>query len=223
MMQKYQMIKKALDISLASLILLIFSPLLLLIAGLLLLLEGRPIFYISYRHIKPEKTIRTYKFRSMVRDATHPRHRLQERFMQNGYLDIPLSCEVYTPIGRFLERTQLVELLQLINVIFDGMSLVGNRPLPKANLEAMSHYPDWQKRFDSPCGLTGITQVVGKFNLQPESRLELEKLYAENYQKANIVKCDFLIIFYTIRLLVFQKALPLEKAKALLTNNLPPA
>lgn len=219
-MNFYQYIKRGLDVLLAGVGLLILSPILFIISLALLIKEGRPILYTSKRHITPDKTICTYKFRSMVPDATHPRHKLEERFMQGGYLDIPLNCEVYTPIGRFLERTQLVESLQLINVLMDGMSLVGNRPLPKNNLDVMSQYPGWEKRFDSPCGLTGITQVVGKFNLQPENRLELEALYGEVYQKGNVLKCDFYIVLYTIRLIALQKTLSLEDARRFLKNCL---
>ena len=44
-----------------------------------------------------------------MRDAASPRYRLAERYMRNGYLDIPRECEVYTPIGRLLEKFQVVE------------------------------------------------------------------------------------------------------------------
>ena len=59
------------------------------------------------------------------------------------------------------------------------------------------------KRFDSPAGLTGISQVVGKFNLSPEQRLELESLYSEVYRKGNILKADAYIFLSTILFLLF--------------------
>jgi len=113
----------------------------------------------------------------MVTDATSSKYQLEERFMREGYLDIPLSCEVYTPIGRFFERTQVVELLQLFNVLLGQMSFIGNRPLPLRNLEFLQKTGCWKARFDSPAGISGISQVVGKYGLSPASRSALFRQY----------------------------------------------
>jgi len=156
----------------------------------------------------------------MVKNATDPKYKLKERYMRDGYLDIPLSCEVFTPIGRILEKTQLVEILQLFNILFNGMSLIGNRPLPLDNLILLKKHKDWSRRFDSPAGLTGISQVVGKLNLSPQERLELEGLYSDVYIKGNIIKCDILIIYYTICLIFFRKETSKKEAFDLLRNCL---
>jgi len=71
------------------------------------------------------------KFRTMVKDASSPKHRLGERFMRDGYLDIPLDWR-----GLYPDRKDLGEIAnrrapQLLNVLIDGMSLVGNRPCPR--------------------------------------------------------------------------------------------
>ena len=138
--------------------------------------------------------------------------------MRDGYLDIPLYCEVYTPIGRFLERTQLVEILQLFNILFHGMSLIGNRPLPRENIELLKQFPGWEGRFDSPAGITGLSQVVGKLNQTPQERLELECLYSNAYKSrnGNIFLCDLYIAYYTVRLLLFDQPLSIEGARRLL-------
>jgi hypothetical protein len=142
--------------------------------------------------------------------------------MRDGYLDIPLSCEVYTPIGRILERLQIVELPQLLNVLIDGMSLVGNRPLPKENLELLAQFPAWEKRFESPGGITGIAQIVGKLNLTPATRLRLESLYSKVYQEGNITRCDSLIIWHTmVGVLLRDEGISLNRAEALLQSCLP--
>jgi len=156
----------------------------------------------------------------MVKNATDPKYKLKERFMRDGFLDIPLDCEVYTPIGRILEKTQIVELLQLFNVIIDKMSLIGNRPLPFDNLVLLKKHRDWTRRFDSPAGMTGISQVVGKLNLTPKERLELEGLYSDVYEKGNILKCDILIIYYTIHLILFKKETSKAEAFNLLKSCL---
>ena len=156
----------------------------------------------------------------MVKDATGSKYKLKERFMRDGFLDIPLHCEVYTPIGRILEKTQIVEILQLFNVIFDKMSLIGNRPLPFDNLVLLKKHNGWERRFDSPAGITGITQVIGKLNLSPQERLELEGLYSEVYVKGNIIQCDLLIAYYTIRLILFKQETPIDEAFDLLKGCL---
>ena len=136
--------------------------------------------YISKRMVSEKKLIKIVKFRSMVKDAKSKKYNLAEKYMKNGYLDIPLTAEVFTPYGRFLENTQLVELPQVFAVLFGYISFVGNRPLPENNVDILrKEFPnDWQKRFDSPAGLTGISQVVGKLTLSPKQRLELESLYS---------------------------------------------
>ena len=66
-----------------------------------------------------------------------------------------------------------MELPQVFAVLFGYISFVGNRPLPENNVDLLrKEFPnDWQKRFDSPAGLTGISQVVGKLTLSPKQRL----------------------------------------------------
>lgn len=215
-----RLIKRLIDLVVSILLLLIFAPLLFLAVIAIFLLEGRPVFYISKRHTSKDREVSIAKFRTMVRDAKSEKYNLHGRFMRDGYLDIPVSCEVYTCIGRFLERSQFVEILQLFNVVFHGMSLIGNRPLPAANLQYLQKFPGWEERFSSPAGMTGISQVVGKFNLQPVDRLELEKLYSKVYREGNVLRCDCEIIFFTLRLILTGKTISLPYARALLEKCL---
>lgn len=219
-MSLYRLIKRLIDIAFSVSLLLVLSPILVLIMLTILVLEGRPVFYISKRHITVEKEVPIAKFRTMVRDAKSEKFNLTGRFMQDGYLDIPVSCEVYTGIGRLLEKSQLVEIMQLLNVIFHGMSLIGNRPLPKDNVHLLQKLPGWEERFASPAGMTGISQVVGKFNLKPVDRLELEKLYSKVYREGNVLKCDVQIVFFTLRLILTGKTIPIEYAYKLLQSCL---
>ena len=209
-------LKKIIDITSSILLLILLSPLLAIITLLLLLVEGRPIFYISERYISSVKSVRIFKFRTMKKDALDPKYALEERYMRDGYLDIPLSCEVYTPLGRLLERSQIVEALQLFNVIFNGMSLIGNRPLPKRNVEMLKKFSGWEGRFNSPAGLTGIAQVVGKLNIQPQERIELEDLYSKAYLNGNVLRLDSVILFCTFKFILFSKPLRIDDARRLL-------
>lgn len=214
--------KRCFDVAVAAPLFLALSPLLVLAAACILLTEGRPIFYFSNRYVGVDRQIRVLKFRTMVRDATSPRHRLNERFMRDGYLDIPITCEVYTPVGRILERLQVVELPQLANVLVDGLSLVGNRPLPRQNMDLLAHFPSWERRFDSPAGITGIAQVVGKMNLVPAQRLHLESQYSRVYREGQVLKCDLLIMWHTVAaVLLRNQGISLERAEALLRSCLP--
>jgi lipopolysaccharide/colanic/teichoic acid biosynthesis glycosyltransferase len=219
-----RVLKRSFDILVSAILLVVLAPLILGAAVLLLLAEGRPIFYVSTRYIGLDRPVRVIKFRTMVRDACSAKYRLNERFMRDGYLDIPVSCEVYTPIGRIVERLQIVELPQLLNVLIDGMSLVGNRPLPRENLKLLAQFPAWEKRFESPGGITGIAQIVGKLNLTPAMRLRLESLYSKVYEEGNITRCDFLIIWHTTaRVLLRNEGITLNRAAALLQSCLPAA
>ena len=218
-----RLLKRSLDLLIAAPLLLLLTPVFLCTIALLWLTEGLPIFYVSTRYVGLNRPVRVIKFRTMVRDACSPKYKLNERFMRDGYLDIPLTCEVYTPVGRILERLQIVEFPQLLNVLIDGMSVVGNRPLPKANLDLLArHNPGWVKRFESPAGITGISQIVGKLNLAPAERLSLEALYSKVYQEGNIIKCDLLILWHTTAgVLARNEGISLRRAEALLEGCLP--
>ena len=219
-MKWQQLIKRIFDILVSIIALTILFPILALASLLILATDGWPCLYISKRFVASDKAIKIYKFRSMVRDAKSPKYRLSERFMRNGYLDIPLTCEVFTPFGRILERTQLVEVPQFFNILFSGMSLIGNRPLPKENIELLKEYNGWMDRFLSPAGITGIAQVVGKLNMNPDQRLALEVLYSKVYRQGNTLKCDLYIIYFTIRLILSGKALQYKYAKDFLNDCL---
>ena len=171
-----------------------------------------PLLYRQPRVGRGGSTFKIIKFRTMVRDAKSPRHRLNERFMRDGYLDIPRTCEVYTRIGRLLERTQLVEVPQMLNVLFNEMSLIGNRPLPAENVRLLKKHHGWQRRFDSPAGISGIAQVVGKLRLSPHERLALESAYSDLYQQGNIVRCDLSILFYTAKFILMSEGLTRDQA-----------
>ena len=213
--------KRVLDILVSVSLLTLLFPILMVVSALIFIVEGYPIFYVSRRYISLDRCVSILKFRTMVKDATSPKYRLRERFMRDGYLDIPLNCEVYTPLGRFLERTQLVEILQLFNILFHGMSLIGNRPLPRENIELLKQFKGWQCRFDSPAGLTGLSQIVGKLNQSPQERIELECLYSSLYKNknGNIFFCDLFIAYYTVRLLLFAKPLSIKGARRLVMST----
>ena len=213
--KKSNIAKRLIDVAMAYIGIVILTPILILVSILIYIFEGLPILYISKRYITKDQAVPILKFRTMVKDALSEKYSLDKRFMKDGYLDIPLNCEVYTPIGRFLEKTQLVESLQLFNIILHGMSIVGSRPLPLKNINILKNYEGWERRYDSPAGITGIAQIVGKLNLTPSERLNLECAYTKLYHdcKRNILVYDALIIYYTIQLALTGKSIQLKDAK----------
>jgi len=221
----YKIIKKIEDIIFSLIIIVTFSPILLLCSILSLLIQGWPIFYISKRRVGINKVINIIKFRTMVKDAKSDKYGLEKKYMKDGYLDIPLDSEVYTTIGRILEKTQIVEVPQVFAVLFGKISFVGNRPLPKNNIELLKmKYPEiWKGRFKAPAGITGISQVVGKFELTSDQRLELECLYSKVYEEGNVLKADVYIFFSTIILLLLHESVAYrsyESAKNVLLSCL---
>jgi len=204
----YKFLKRSEDIVFSLLILIILAPVLILFSLTSLIMQGWPIFYISKRMVSVNKTISIIKFRTMVKDAKSDKYELEKKYMKDGYLDIPMESEVFTPLGRILEKTQIVEVPQVIAVLFGKISFVGNRPLPKKNIELLKKkYPEnWKSRFKSPAGITGISQVAGKFELTTDQRFELECLYSKVYEEGNVLKADAYIFFSTVILLILHES-----------------
>jgi lipopolysaccharide/colanic/teichoic acid biosynthesis glycosyltransferase len=191
-----QVSKRAFDILVSSIALLLLSPIFLLIA-LAIRLESRgPIFYISKRAGRGYKIFNFYKFRTMHKDADK---KISELTHLNQYSSETASTVFFkinndpriTRIGTFLRNTSLDELPQLINVFLGDMSLVGNRPLPlyeAANLTT----DEYAARFMAPAGITGLWQVKkrGNKDMSVEERINIDIDYA--------YKCNFATDFWII-------------------------
>ena len=113
----FRLIKRVEDIIISFIIIIIFSPIFIIVLLVSLLVQGLPILYISTRMISTNKEVKIVKFRTMVKDAKSEKYKLNEKYMKDGYLDIPLTSEVYTPFGRLLEKSQigLSKLLKFIS------------------------------------------------------------------------------------------------------------
>ena len=184
--------KRIFDVIVASTLLLLLSPLLLLVAGLIKLESKGGVFYYSKRVGTGYQIFDFIKFRSMETGADT---RLMKLAKANNYAaangeSTKQACTFYkikddprvTFIGKFIRKTSIDELPQLINVLRGEMSIVGNRPLPLYEAQRLTR-DDWAKRFMAPAGLTGLWQVDkrGKDNLKAEERIGLDMNYADNY------------------------------------------
>jgi lipopolysaccharide/colanic/teichoic acid biosynthesis glycosyltransferase len=182
--KKILSIKRLLDIVLASLALLILSPVFLLIALGIKITSKGPIFYTSLRAGRGFRIFDFYKFRTMEVDADKKiealAHLNQYTTGDTGPLFFKLTNDPrITKFGQFLRNTSLDELPQLFNVIKGDMSLVGNRPLPLYEAATLTTN-EFVERFMAPAGITGLWQVKkrGKAEMSIEERINLDILYA---------------------------------------------
>lgn len=158
-------IKRALDILLSAMALLVLWPVLLIVAVLVRCKLGSPVLFCQERPGKHEKIFKLYKFRTMTdqRDA-------------EGNL-LPDSVRL-TNFGKFLRSTSLDELPELWNILKGDMSIVGPRPLL---VKYLPLYNETQKhRHDVRPGLTGWAQVNGRNALSWEDKFRLDVWYTEN-------------------------------------------
>src|SRR5262245_50634311 len=171
-------VKRAVDILVAGVALVVFAPLMIAEAIVIWISMGRPIFFRQVRPGKNEQLFEVVKFRTML-----PEHDWSGR---------PLTeAERVTRLGWFLRRTSLDELPQLWSVIKGELSLVGPRPLLRAYLP---YYTERERlRHTVPPGVTGLAQVNGRNRITWDKRLELDVQYVEQWS----IWLDFKIILKT--------------------------
>ena len=187
--------KRALDVSAASLLLLVILPLLLLTA-IAVALDGGPVLYLSERVGANGIPFKCLKFRTMMLGADHcldeylgHHPSAREEWMQNRKLAFDPRV---TYVGRLLRRSSIDEFPQLINVIKGDMSLVGPRPVTQAELDA--YYGSQAELYKSVRpGITGLWQVSGRNDVDYASRVALDARYVCNW---NII-FDILILCKT--------------------------
>ncbi|HMI59327.1 MAG TPA: sugar transferase, partial [Puia sp.] len=181
--------KRAFDILVASIALLILSPLFVLIAIAIRIESRGNIFYIAKRAGKGYRIFNFYKFRTMQQGADKRVSELHHLNLYAGESKGPVFFKVnndprITKVGGFLRNTSMDELPQLFNVLLGDMSLVGNRPLPLYEAETLTT-DDYAARFLAPAGITGLWQVKkrGNKDMSVEERINLDIDYAS--------KCNF--------------------------------
>jgi len=183
---KYSPLKRGFDILVASIVLLMLSPLFILIAIAVKLESKGPVFYIAKRAGRGYRIFNFYKFRTMVADADQKVAQLAHLNQYTGAtVDGPVFFKVsndprITKVGAFLRNTSLDELPQLINVLLADMSLVGNRPLPLYEAQTLTT-DEWAARFMAPAGITGLWQIKkrGQDDMSVEERIGLDVEYAK--------------------------------------------
>jgi lipopolysaccharide/colanic/teichoic acid biosynthesis glycosyltransferase len=185
-------VKALADRLLAAVALVVLSPLLVAIALWIWLDDGRPALIAQERAGKDGVPFSMLKFRTMVRDAIEAGKRLGLEDPWGLVADDPRI----THSGRFLRRTSLDELPQLLNVLKGEMSLVGPRP---DLVDQVENYSDAdRRRLAVPPGITGWSQVHGREEISWPERFEQDAWYVENWSlllDARILLATFAQLF----------------------------
>jgi lipopolysaccharide/colanic/teichoic acid biosynthesis glycosyltransferase len=185
-------VKAVLDRGLAAVALLLLSPLFLAIVFWIWLDDGRPALIAQERAGKGGKPFRMLKFRTMVVDAVEAGKQLG---LEDPWGLLPDDPRI-TRSGRFLRRTSLDELPQLLNVLKGEMSLVGPRP---DLVDQVANYTDRdRRRLAVPPGITGWSQVQGREEIGWPERFEQDAWYIEHWSlwlDAKIVFATFAQLF----------------------------
>lgn len=192
-------VKRAIDLIVSTITLLVAAPIMLLIALAIKLDSGAPILFRQERSGLNGKPFTMYKFRTMVVDA----EKQLDQLIQMDQLGQPMfkihNDPRVTRIGRILRKTSLDELPQLFNIFLGDMSLVGPRP-EETRIVRMYTYDQRQRLAVKP-GLTGPMQVNGRGDLSFEDRLRLEISYIKNYSLYH----DFELMIQTIPVVLLGK------------------
>lgn len=191
----YVIAKRLLDIVCSFMGLLFLSPILLIVALAIKLESKGPVIFKQERVGKNGEHFYMYKFRSMVINAEELKKKLEDQNEMSGPMFKIKKDPRVTKVGRFIRKTSIDELPQLVNILNGEMSLVGPRPsLP----EEVAQFKPWMmRRLDVQPGLTCFWQVSGRNNIGFEEWMKMDVYYAENRN----LKMDIKLIFKTVGVL----------------------
>ncbi|MCD9023680.1 sugar transferase [Cohnella silvisoli] len=192
--------KRMLDIILASIGIIVFSPVYLLVALAIKWDDPKgKIFFQQTRVGRNGKPFQMYKFRSMVSNANQILDELLHLNEINGAMFKMKNDPRITRVGRFIRRTSLDELPQFINVLKGNMSMVGPRPPLPQEVENYSAYD--RQRLQVVPGCTGLWQVSGRSAIDFKAMVELDL----KYMKERSIWFDIKLIFLTIIVMIRSK------------------
>jgi exopolysaccharide biosynthesis polyprenyl glycosylphosphotransferase len=174
------LIKRVFDISISLIAIIILLPLFFIVGLGIKLTSPGPIFFIQERMGLNKRRFRLYKFRSMVLDAEKMIMDLEHLNEVDGPAFKIKDDPRVTTFGKFLRKTSIDEVPQLINVLKGDMSLVGPRPLPVRDYNGFSF--DWQRRrFSVHPGITCLWQINGRSSILFEDWMKLDLEYIDNW------------------------------------------
>lgn len=188
-----RIIKRTLDIVISLVGLIVASPIMLVTAICIKAYDHGPVFYCQERTTFRGKNFWMIKFRSMIENA-------EADGKANPASD---DDDRITPVGRFIRKTRIDELPQLINILKGDMSIVGPRPERVEHMEKYAEVvPEFDYRLKVKGGLTGYAQVYGKYNTTPLDKLKMDLMYIVNYS----LLLDIQIFFETVKVIFKNEA-----------------
>ena len=183
-----QLMKRALDLIISVIGIIITSPLMIITAVAIKLYDGGPILFKQKRVTKNNITFNLYKFRTMIVDAEK----------QTGPVMATDKDPRITPVGRLLRSSRIDELPQFFNVFSGRMSIVGPRPeRPFFADQFNSEIEEFKYRTFVKAGVTGLAQIMGRYTTSPQDKAKYDLLYIKNYS----LILDIKIIFNTIKIM----------------------
>lgn len=190
-------IKTMIDFFTAAVLLVLLAPLLIVVSLAIKLTSPGPVFFRQARNGLRGRPFKMYKFRSMWVDAENRMDELRHLNEMSGPVFKIMHDPRVTPVGRFLRKTSLDELPQLINVLRGEMSLVGPRPpIPSE----VNEYERWQRRrLSMKPGITCLWQIKGRNKIAFERWMELDLQYIDNWS----LGLDLKIILRTVPVVLF--------------------
>lgn len=190
---EYLVTKRAMDIIVSGIAIIVLSPLL-LITALVVKSDGGPAFYKQKRLTKDGKIFEIIKFRSMRVDAEK---------ISGAVLSLGEDDPRITKVGKVIRACRLDELPQLFNILKGDMSLVGPRPeRPELQKEIEKEVPEFGLRLQAKAGLTGYAQVYGKYNTTFYDKLLMDLMYIS---KPSILE-DLTIMLATLKILTSKES-----------------
>ena len=186
---EYLAVKRLFDIVVSFFGLILFSPVILITSLAVKLCDRGPVFYKQIRLTQDGKEFKMVKFRSMRVDAESDGVARLSTGENDGRI---------TPVGKFIRKTRIDELPQLVNILKGDMSFVGPRPeRPEIARQYYETIPDFKLRLQVKAGLTGYAQVYGKYNTDPYEKLEFDLMYINDMS----ITTDLRLVFATFSIL----------------------
>lgn len=192
-------LKRAIDIAISAVLLIVLSPALLMIAAAIKATSAGPVLFRQERVGLGGRPFELYKFRTMVTNNSDEEHRAFVTAQINGSTSadthdgaFKLDDPRVTRVGAVLRRFSIDELPQLINVLNGSMSLVG--PRPSLDWEMELYAPEHRRRISAVPGCSGLWQVSGRNRLTTAEMLDLDLEYVDNWS----LRKDLSILVRTI-------------------------
>lgn len=171
----YHAVKRLFDITVSLAGLIILSPLFLVVSVAIYIDDPGPVLFFQDRNGLDGKVFKIWKFRSMFRNAPEQRKQLEAKNELDGPAFKIKNDPRITRVGRFIRRSSIDELPQLVNILRGEMSFVGPRPLPTYETEKCNAYQ--KQRLMIKPGLTCYWQCSGRSNVSFHDWIEMDLKY----------------------------------------------